>query len=367
MSRITLRTYVAPTSIRSALRFGFVVALALAVVASLVPLAARADTFTLFPGSPSLGLIPAGPADLLWDVPGVPLPGTPPPPSVGYPVGALGLGPLDIVDAISDGFDPVFAPHTDYFSVTLGSVGVAGTGVNTEATILDTPPGVFPGHAADIFVTSPPLGATNILAPAGFGWTLGTFTGDEANAGLLTPSPIAGIDDVNSYDLATIPLGAAVLFSLAPGSPMLIGLGATPADVLGVGGIYGAVPVIVIPAAALGLGVGIAFDMDALAIAVLPPVGGPFLPGSIEYSLTTATAGGVAAALGSGATILGLGAGGVPITVHTPAALGLLATDDLDALDVDQRIVPEPGSLALFGLGAVALAGYAWRRRKRVA
>jgi hypothetical protein len=315
---------------------------------------ALADSFTLDPGSPTLGAIAAGPADILGDA--LPLP------FVSKPAGPGGMGlvPGDVVDAISNGLDPVFLPHTDYWSVTRGSIGVVGSGVNIEATILDTPPGATPGHAGDIFVSGgllPP--GVNILAPPGFGWTPGTTTGDEANTGLVTPTPPGGGgDNVNAYDLTTILPGTPTIFSLAPGSPTLGLLGATPADILAVGGVYGPVPIILVPAAGLGLPPGT--DIDALAITVGPGFLGP---GSIEYSLTAATAPLVAAALGSGATILGFGPG--PITVHTPAALGLLPGDDLDALDVDQRLIPEPSSMVLLGLGVFGLTGHALRRKRK--
>jgi hypothetical protein len=39
-------------------------------------------------------------------------------------------------------------------------------------------------------------------------------------------------------------------------------------------------------------------------------------------------------------------------------------TDDVDGLDVDQRLVPEPGGTVLLGLGMLALVGL--RRKKRV-
>jgi hypothetical protein len=311
----------------------------------------KGDSFTLTPPSPTLPTIPALPADILYDVGA-------PPPDIGIPFAALGLDPGDVVDAISDGLDPVPFPHTDYFSVTPGSMGLPGTGVALEVAA-DTPPGLTPGHASDIFVTSPPLAGTNILAPAGFGWTLGTTTGDEANTGLINPG-----DNVNSYDLTTMPPpapgGPIVFFSLAPGSPSLVTFAATPDDVLAVGGPFGPAPVIFLDGvAALGLPPGT--DLDALAL--LAP-GGAFVgPGGIEYSLTAATAGLVPASLGSGATILGLGAGPVPITVHTPPALGLLPEDDLDALDVDQQIiVPEPANISLLALGAMVLMMI--RRRK---
>ncbi len=301
------------------------------------------DSLVLDPVSPSLGLLPATPADILWDVPGVGgIPGAPPPPSVAVPFAAWGLVPGDMVDAISDGIDPVFLPHLDYFSVTRASVGAPGSAVAAE-TALDTPPtgpapGTAPGQASDIFLAGGGVtSGTNILAPPTFGWTLGTSGGDEANANLITPSaPPAGGDNVTAYDLAMIVPGSTIFFSLAPGSPTLGLLGATPADVLvSVAGL----PAIFVPAAALGLPPGA--DMDALAIA--PGFG----PGGIEYSLTTATA----ALLGlSGADILGVtGAGGVMV-VHGFASLGLLPTDDVDAWDVDQRLVPEPAALGAMTL-----------------
>ncbi len=354
-------------------RLRIVFALALVLVATLVGApTVLADSFTLSPPDPTLPLIPAGPADILWDVPGVPGP-PPPPPSIGYPMagpGGLGLVLGDVIDAISDGLDPVFAPHTDFWSVTPGSIGFVGTGVFIESSVMDTPPGATPGHAGDIFVSGGimPAGA-NFLAPAPFGWANGSLTGDEFNAGLATPTPPG--DNVNSYDLAFIGAGAPVLFSLAPLSPTLAALGAGPGDILGVGGLYGAAPVIVIPAGALGLPVGA--DIDALAIAGLPPPMAVIPAGSIEYSLTAATAGLVPASLGSGATILGLAyipgpppIGPTPITVHTPAALGLLPSDDLDALDVsNQLFIPEPSSMVLLGLGVLGLTGHGLRRRKK--
>lgn len=307
----------------------------------------RADTFTLDPASPTLPLIGGTPGSLIWDLP-------PPLPTVGVPFAAMGLLAGDVVDAVSDGFDPTFLPHVDYFSVTRASFGAAGTGVFTESTAGDTPPGFTPGHAGDLFVaglTIPP--GTNVLAPAGFGWTLGTTTGDEANAGLITPT-LPGIgDEVNAYDLATIPAGAPVLFSLAAGSPTLGILGAAPADILAVGGVFGPAPIVLLPGFVLGIPIGL--DMDALATSFF--MTGGFGPGTIEYSLTAASA----AAVGlSGADILTYT--GVPgiVVIHPFFTMGLLPTDDIDALDVSQQqvnFIPSPATLPMFlaGLGLLAL------------
>lgn len=45
------------------------------------------------------------------------------------------------------------------------------------------------------------------------------------------------------------------------------------------------------------------------------------------------------------------------------AALGLLTTDNLNALDI-MRATPEPASVVLVGLGVLGLVGYGWRRRR---
>ena len=320
----------------------FTVSARLAALAAMGLLAspAWADSFTLGPGSPTLGFIGTTPGSVLYDT--VPLP------TIGIPFGPGGMGLLagDVVDALSDGFDPVLTPHIDFFSVTPGSAGAPASGVATQVA-LDTPPGATPGHASDLFIAGGfvPLG-TNILAPAGLGWTPLTTTGDEFNAGLVNPG-----DNVNAYDLATIPAGAAKYFSLAAGSPTLGALGLLPGDILAVGGAFGPVPVLFLPGAALGLPGGA--DLDALALFAPGGVFGG--PGTIEYSLTGGTAGLVAA---TGGDILGLAAG--VVKVHPFATIGLLPGDDLDALDV--MTVPEPASMSLLALGALAIAGRRTRK-----
>ncbi len=324
---------------------------------------AWADSFTLSPGSPTLPGVPALPADILIDTPGAAPAAGPPPPTIGVPFGALGLAAGDVVDAISNGADPVnFPGHLHYFSVTYPSVGVPGTGVFTESSIADTPPGATPGHASDIFLAGSliPVG-TNILAPAGFGWTLGTTTGDEANTNLINALP----DNVNAYDLSTLVPGAPIYFSLAAGSASLAGLGATPDDILVVGGAFGAVPVLWADGV-LDLGLPVGTDLDALAL--INPIGAPTLailagaaPGTrlVEYSVTSGTAGLLPplAPVASGADIFGYIAGVAgPVRVHTAGDFGLLTTDDVDALDVDQQTIPEPTTSALFVLGGLMIA-----------
>jgi hypothetical protein len=103
------------------------------------------------------------------------------------------------------------------------------------------------------------------------------------------------------------------------------------------------------------LGLPAGADIDALAIGT---GGGPFGgPGTIEYSLTAATAGLVGV---SPADILGLGAGPPVVVVHPFFSIGLLGGDDLDALDVSAPI-PEPTSLGVLATGLTMLS---LRRRR---
>jgi hypothetical protein len=284
--------------------------------------------------------VPATTADILIDFGA-------PPPFIAAPVSgaALGLAPGDIVDAISDGVDPLLSPHLDYFSVGPGTSGVPGSGVTAEI-LADTPPGATPGHLSDIFIAGlfVPLG-TNMLAPAGLGWTPGTGTGDEDNTGLVNPG-----DNVNAYEL--LGASAVVFFSLAPTSPTLAALGATPADILVSGVGSGGPPVIFLPGAALGLPPGA--DLDALAL--FAPAGLFLGPGTIEYSISSGTAPLVPGI--SGADILGLPVGPPAVAVvHTAASIGLAPGDELDALDVGA--IPEPSAF-LFGALVCGIVGLAW-------
>src|SRR5262245_52958462 len=103
-------------------RSGLGLGLVLAAILASGP--ARAQTFTLAPGSPSLNSIPAAPGDLLTPS------GTPtatPPPSLIFDPPALGLLSGDVISGLSDGFDAnPFSVGSLYFSVSRASVGLAG-------------------------------------------------------------------------------------------------------------------------------------------------------------------------------------------------------------------------------------------------
>src|SRR5262245_43680298 len=86
---------------------------------------ATSPSIVLSPGSPSLGGIPAGPADVLN--PAVPpTPGPNPPPVVAIPAVALGLVPGDVVNSLSYGILPPGAAPGEHvlFSVDGATVGI---------------------------------------------------------------------------------------------------------------------------------------------------------------------------------------------------------------------------------------------------
>src|SRR5262245_60117320 len=119
------------------------------LLAGLAAAPLAADSFVLDPPSPSW----PDSDDILVDSPG-PISALP---RLGIAGPTLGLVAQDVIDAISDGRDPideaVNGPTALLFSVHRGSLGAAGTGVSSEQ-LADTPPpaGAVPnGHASDLF------------------------------------------------------------------------------------------------------------------------------------------------------------------------------------------------------------------------
>ena len=257
---------------------------------------ALATSFSISAG----GVTPAPPDDIL----------APPVPSpiltgVGVEVDAFSFGHLSV------GLEDISALE---FSVDSSSVGLGGTAVDTEATI-------FEAHA-DIFTSSlggsnsllfdgdgssdPTLGLTELVAPTTdnvdgydknpgpslgpiwFLWDLSVFKATilttPAGAGysgagmfFATPATLGLVDDDDIDALVVLEdgvgLGGAmsagdcILFSLAPGSPSLLTIPASPADILNAGsGCPG--PVIFATEASLGLAAG--DNVDALAIPFTP-------------------------------------------------------------------------------------------------
>ena len=276
-------------------------------------------------------------------------------PVVAIPAAAMGLGPLDEIDALSYGDDFIIQTvHTIVFSVDFVAVGAPGSGTAFEVGV-DTAPGAPPAAAGDIFVQSPVAAVGNLLAPAGSGYAAGTTTGDEANAAWPTPCiPGAICADVDAFDYGNPVLATGVYFSLAPGSPTLGAIGATPGDIL-YSDLLGGPPIIAMlaglaPATDVNLGIP-GLNLDALNCVgstgpigagggvIAPGVVGPSVAGIVpspsthllEYSVSFA---------GFDADVLELGGLGIAV-VHTPApALGLLPHENLNALEVTQPLGP---------------------------
>lgn len=143
---------------------------------------------------------------------------------------ALGLiEPGDELSALAtcDPTERLFAGATAYFTLAPGSPTLTTLGAN-PATILKSPP----GGPASIQFTSLALG--------------------------LSPTDVI---DALAYNGSVSPI-ASTFYSLAPGSPALVGLGGTPGDIISSVG----VPGIFVAHAALGLGA--ADNMDALDLSI---------------------------------------------------------------------------------------------------
>src|SRR5262249_1807341 len=184
-----------------------------------------------------------------------------PAPVIGIPAAALGLVPGDVISSISYGLlAPAPAPGLEVlFSVDPASVGVPAlpppANVSCEAAGGQAQP--------DVFLSFPfgPPAPPNVLALDGNGFA-------DSPCG---PPPVPGLgliepagDDLVSLELcpASFVFTGAVLtrpvfFTLAPGSPTLIAIGATSADILIEGPPGFLPPAILVPAVVLGLGAGI--------------------------------------------------------------------------------------------------------------
>jgi hypothetical protein len=270
-------------------------------------------SFSVAPLGPS-GLLPAD----IFDVPTV----------LRIPAASLGLVGGDDLDGLSYGLEYI-AEDTDVrFSVAHGAVGVPGSAVATEAA-------KAPSEAhGDEFAVSPPLpvGGSNIQVLDETGDTAPPFpllVSDDVDA--LADQPASFVDT----DGDTVPdAGKPVYFSLAPGSPTLVAIGATEADIL-VNKVPPAPPAVFLAGAALGLVPGDDIDDFCLDAATL----------SVLFSLAPGSP--TLAAVGASPSDLFLVRAppiAPPPPVFVPAAsLGLLATDDLNALKCIWPVPPVGG------------------------
>jgi len=342
------------------------------LLACLLTLAAvaHADSFVLDPMSDSW----SDSDDILTDVgssPGMP--------TLAVAGSALGLGPQDVINAISDGQDEIDDLPLDVvdsltrrlgilFSVRRQSLGWSGTGVDVERQADSAPPaGSAPfGHASDIFVSQ---GAgTNSLVAAPDGW--GVDNADEAHAGLVNPAngnpPFPG-DDINAYDQRTfrgvrgglggsgdghqvqpedgepddhddefdsgnVTLLEPIFFSLKAGSPTLATIGTSQGDILVAGGRWGNTPAIFVDTATLGIPTDA--ERDALSLLVEENAAGDLVVTKARYSVATSTPNFTLGAdvVNSGADVMEFD-GATSTLAYNSSDLGLLRDDDIDALE----------------------------------
>ena len=149
--------------------------------------------------------------------------------------------PLDNLDAISfEEYDMNGGPATDrptFFSLGANSPSLGGG-----------------FSAADILISPAGSGGFNVFAPA-------------AQMGLVTDDDLDALALLDLDQSGTVSAGDMGLFSLAPGSPTLAGLGASPADVFLT--LFNGTSAVRYPAASLGL----LFEdnVDALEVQIPEP------------------------------------------------------------------------------------------------
>lgn len=283
-------------------------------------------TYTVDKSSPVLKAItvtppgrPGSAADLLTQNPRIPTAA----PIVAFPAESLGLTPADQIAGLSFGEDPTFRaalPYAVDFSVNRLAVGAAGSGVAIEV-------GAPTGReaSADIFSTYLPVGTP----PFFIGTNSQSWDGNGTTAPNLqlrdVPLDLARNDDLVA--LAGPPQlldpdrdgvrDRPVFFSLAPGSPTLGLIGATPNDILMCPPPSCPLPAIFIPGAAMGLLPGDQLE-DFCLDQFTGQVNFTLQPGAPTLGILGATPG----------SILRPGPG----LIYSSSALGLAAGDNLDAL-----------------------------------
>lgn len=176
------------------------------------------------------------------------------------------------------------------------------------------------------------------------GWSLGSRTGDEANAGLAPGSAVGSGDDVVAYDRASLRSAAGappreLFFSLAPGSPSLQQLGFHPSDILVVGGAIGERTVVVFSRTDLGLPAD--SNLDALNLQRRGP-GAVLLDFSVDAGSVPFQYFGTL--VDSAATVLRFDGTNGSVAVRA-GDLGLDVEDDVDALESVDVDAPRKGPL----------------------
>jgi len=327
-------------------------------------------TFSLDPSSPSLAAIrtnapvrPGSPADLLTQdrarVTSAP--------RVAFRAESLGLLPGDDIDGLSFGTDPVYAGgnYDVEFSVDRFAGGAGGSAVSTET-------GAVTGReaSADIFEAFMPAGSPPVFV--GNNTQSWDGNGSTAPDNHLRDVPLnlpindhvdalegpPRVVDPNNDGVRDLP----VYFSLAPGSPTLAAIGASPGDILVCAAPACPVPAVFITDVVLGLAAGENLEDFSLNAST----------GNVDFTLPAGSPTLFAIGSSPGAILKRAGfppCGAIPCTIFFPAAVGLLAAGDdmeaLDALDPVQVCVriaagPDPTIGVFHGAcpGAVAAGPY---------
>jgi len=369
------------------------------------PLGAPPNVSNVDRMSSALGLGPA-PGGPPYMGPFAPNPGAPPPaPPFPGGLGTFGLGPDDNVDGLSFGRD---SGHVLFFSVDPWSLGLAGTAVRFHALTspfagaaappFPTTGGGDPGNeaAGDVYKSLP-------FAPFGSYIPLHLATGryatlplaanqlfiDEFDLGLQAPavngSAIAppeddldalelsdAADPIFGVDLIDNPTGLAppdgipdrfTFFSIDTASPANGLPGIDPDDILvtpPAGFVYG---VFADGATTIGLLAG--DDIDGLALSDVPPLG--VLTPGLDEALFSLHPGSPSVVFGpdgipgngdevSPADVLHTKFAGSYVLYAAAGALGLLPTDNVNALDIWPRDFPQPGDVRGGGGGKKKLS-----------
>lgn len=273
-------------------------------------------------------------------------------PSLHVPGSVFPLRLTDDLDAVSNGLDAVSQHDVLFFSVGRTSQGLSGSAVAAQALLNQ--------QASDIFMTCMSDGDTP-CPPTG-------YNALHINQKQMALSPL--IDNTTANSSAQANLNAysrddfdsngdtypdvPVYFSLAAGSPSLSSpYGATAADILTYSPYTGTTTTAF---NFTQLGLQSSDDLDALAMyAYTTPKCKPAAYFSLAPNSPTLIAGGYSAA-----DIFYTTFNGTFARVYTAAQLGLLETDNVDALE--SNTAPEPTTLLLLSLAGIGTT--IMRRRK---
>ena len=274
-----------------------------------------------------------------------------PPPLVVTPAASFGLLIGEELDALSNGIDTICpAGSPNCFTIISFSVDRATAGMATSVVAGQV---AGNGAAGDVFQFEV-TGAGVVLVP--------TSVNTDAPQNSLTIAPQSSIDALaTAHNVFT-----AEYFSIAPSVVAAASVrwgmpGLSPADIL-----LGPGPVPTVYATEAGLGLVPGDDIDGIAINDAAPVG-VLSPTDVIYITLAPGSPSLAAIPASAADIL-QASPGVPAVIYGASLMGLLPSDNLDAismLDPPINSVPSIGPAAM--LAAVVLfagtgAGLLWNR-----